>query len=219
MKKGQRLLHPGYARALRLIVNGGATWRTLAADGAGMNRMSAQRLMRSFHATGLTHIVGWQVESDARARAPIYAIGTGPDVPWPGGERRSRRVKIPIELLTFINAVKALQEDHLNGLQLSEQSGYSPRTARDVIRSLRKNKLVHIAGHQDRLRAGPGYPLYTWAPGRPDKPKPVPPSAREHWTKYNRMRSARRMQAAQMRAIVLAAPMDRRTSAAGLAVA
>lgn len=210
--KGQRIMGAGYAKALRVIVDGGATWREVGAA-VGVERITAQTLCRGFHRQQLTHISAWKVgEGDARNRAPIYAFGPGEDVPWPAGDRPVMNKRTPPELLAFCALVKELMLDAYHGKGMADTIGGTPRTVRNHIRELHKLKLAYIAGYDDRSVAGTGYPLFAWGPGKSDKPKPKPIPKRELWNHHNAVRSARRKQSKVLHGLVTGRSLDGRSN-------
>lgn len=207
---GSRLMGAGYARALGLIVRHGATWALLA-EGLNVARISAQRLAHAFHDAGLCHIAEFKViGKDTRARTPVYVFGAGVDAEWPGGSRARKRRPLPVELLTFCNGIKALMQGSFHGKAFAEVSGLSPRTARDVLRALRAEKLIYIESYSEHATGGDGFPCFAWGPGVDDKPKRKPQSKRSLWMKHNRIKAERLAHARMLQTMVLAKPLDGR---------
>ncbi len=168
----------GYAKILRMLVDGRVTWRHLADGLQVARRESSHTILYGLRAAGMAHIAGWEMDGDARSRRPAFAFGPGPDVPWPGGERHRSRKAPPSELLAFIVAVRSLMDEPRHGKGLAKLTGQAPSTARRVIKALHAERLVYIDHYDDRERAGAGYPLYAWGPGEPDAKKPRPQSNR-----------------------------------------
>lgn len=202
-KPGQRLLHSGYVPALALLVAGPVKWTDLC-TALGWSRGTVQRLLHCLHAQGLTYIHSYGISgADRRSRCPIYAFGSEPDAPNPSPPRPRRETRPPpIEALTFCHAIKALMAEPHHGRGLSDATGLSPRTAQQLIRTLRAAGLIYIAEYQPRPTAGNGYPLFSWGPGMPDKRKPAPVSKRKLWVKHNAIRSRRNEQAKLLRLMV-----------------
>ena len=194
MKKGQRLLYAGYSGVLRTIVNGDATWHTVEAA-HDINRTTAQRICHGLHDSGLMHIERWINHGPtARSRCPVYAFGAGEDAPCPSTPRPRHRRAPPIELLTFINAIKALLAEPHHGLGLSNACGLYPRSTRALLAVLRKHRLIYIDHHEQRERAGAGVPMWAWGVDKKNKAKPKPMTRRELWEKHNAIAAEKRRQ-------------------------
>lgn len=208
---GQRLTTTGYAQALRLLVDGEATWCSLAAD-LGVTRATAQRVCAAFHRHGLTHVVRWQaVGKDARSLRPVYAFGAGADALRAAPDkRRSATQRTPSELLTFCAAVQLLSEDSYHGAGLAAATGIGAPSSRRLLRALREHKLIYVESHQERRNAGTGYPLWTWGPDHKDRAKPKPKSKTELWTNHNAKRASHRQHAVLMHGIVNGVSLDGR---------
>ena len=80
-----RLSLAGYAKLLKVVVRGGATWRSVSKK-TGARRLSVQRILHYWNDVGLIHVRGWEIPGGVmQARCPIYKFGPGVNVPWPGG--------------------------------------------------------------------------------------------------------------------------------------
>lgn len=210
---GSRILHPGYAKALKMIVFGGATWAQIAAA-LDVNRLTAQRLVRCFHQAGMAHISGWAIDGPtAKSRKQVYSFGPGVDVLWPGGERPKRPLRMPVELLTFCHAIKALQADLHHGSSLAAETGMGMRNARGLLRALHECRLIYIADFEARRIGGTGAAMYAWGPRKKDKQKPVPATKQERWTANNARRAIKAHALRLSHAVVKGFPMDKRTAA------
>lgn len=191
---GARLLYVGYAGILRTVVDGGATWQEVS-EAHNLSRLSSQRTLRHLADAGVIHEAAWeQFATERRTTWTLrYRIGKGPELPWPGeGNRPARRPqKAPVELLTFVHAVRALQDDSYYGLSLAEAVGIWPWTANQLLRRMHELRLVHIDDYLLRANRGLGPPTYTWGVDQKDKPKPRPRTAKENWDHWNKARSAR----------------------------
>lgn len=213
---GSRLHWSGYAKIMRLLVDGQVSWPTVNEACNIERRETTHRILYKLRASGLAHIAAWEMDNgDARSRRPAFTFGPGVDVPRPGGERyRGRGTPAP-EMLAFIVAVRALQDEPLHGKGLADLTGQIPRTARNLLKALHAERLVHIDHYQDRGRFGAGAPLYAWAPGEPDAKKPRPQTLKALWTKRNNYRATRNATARVMRAL---AGSSLRSSCDGLGV-
>lgn len=172
--RGERLTSAGYAKMLAAVVFGGATWREMAAA-VDCERSSAQHIARGMHKQGLTHIAEWIVPEGktARSRAPRYEFGPGVDAQWPAGDFPIRKpYRTRPDMIAFAECVKELMLAGHHGKGLAEVIGIDARAARGIIKGLHAAKLVHIMAYEIRDAAGAGAPIYTWAPGEKDEPKP-----------------------------------------------
>lgn len=187
----------GYATVLRLVVDHpGSTWLDIA-DRANCGRVSVQTMLHHLVDAEILHEAAW-AQRRVNVRSvwmPTYAIGEGgPLLSWPGeGERKRRkRTPPPVELLTFIHAVRALQADSHGRASLAEVTGLSPRTAGNLLRQMHALRLIYIDEYPPRPVNGPCYPVYTWGIDMKDAKRPAPISKRELWTQWNRIRTQRR---------------------------
>lgn len=192
--RGQRLLHSGYARLLRTIVDAHVIWRDLH-EMHGLARQSAQRILHVWHDLGFVHVDSWRVVSfgGRRQTTPVYAFGPGASAPWTGKATAPRRkpAKPPVELLTFVRAIEALQGDHLHGTELADTVGIAPRTARALLRELHALGLIFKAEYQALWHGGHGHPLFAWGPGRKDRARPKPQPRRVLWARADAIKRAR----------------------------
>lgn len=195
-KPGNRLLWSGYARILRMLVDGQTSRLDVMADPSlCARRESASLILHQFHDSGLSHRCGWLVPGgqSARARVPVYRFGPGEDEPWPGeGQPRRRKHKVAVEMMSFLAAVRALMEDSHHGRGLAEAVGLHPKTSVKIIRELRAQRLVRISDYIARSIGGWGYPLYGWGPDKTDKRKPPPIPKPVIWAKHNQLRAEAR---------------------------
>ena len=193
--QGQRLMCKGYADVLRAIVNG-ATGIDVS-EQADLGRMSAQKTVNRLCDAGLIHESEWtqRLVSKRMQWMPIYRFGPGGALPdWPGEGLRKPRARgpVPVELLTFINAVKALQLESYNRKGLAEVTGLNPRTAGDLIRRLHELRLIFIDDYDQRPNGSYGYPTYTWGVNQKDRVKPAPIPKPVLWERWNKERAARK---------------------------
>lgn len=191
--RGQRLLYAGYAEVLKLVVDGSATWQSIAAA-LSLGRSGAQGLLNRMVDACLIHEAAWQpVHTYRTTYTPIYAFGEGTTLAWPGkGKRPMRRLRpAPVELLTFITAIKALQSDTYNAVRLAEQTGMGKRSAQRLLKKLHALRLIFIDEFEERPQGGHGYPLYAWGPNRADMTKPAPMDKRLLSTAWARVNYAR----------------------------
>lgn len=210
---GNRIMSKGYATALRVIYDGFATWATVAAR-LNIGRLTSQRLCRAFCDQGLCHVIAYVRSGDARGpTTALYAFGPGKNAPRPRGGTDQMPRAPGIELLTFCNAIKELTLGSHNGKTIAEAVGYSPRTARDTLRALKAERLIHVDGFPPMATGGDGYPTYTWGPDKPDVRKRAPQPAHVLWARGNAVKKEKLAQARLMRAMVLAKPLDGRSCA------
>lgn len=201
-KGGARLLAPGYATLLRLMIaQGPLTWRE-AADQLDIMRGTAIDILRAFERFGLAHVVEWVPVADRRRTTllPAYRAGEGESAPHPGFANGSvykapKPQRVRVELQAFSNAVRALQHDTHHGRSLAAEVGVQPTTARKIIAALRAVNLAYVAEYQPRANGGFGYPLWAFGVDLPNKVKPKPAPRRELWNKHNRIKAERRRQA------------------------
>lgn len=202
---GQRVLHAGYVKALRAVVDGGASWHKVA-EAVGINRTSAQRIVSAFARFGIAHIGRYEQHAHGNGYrwTPIYAFGEGEAPPWPGSgaARFGRTGRPPVELLTFCSAVQALIDEQQTVKSLVESSGMSSRTASRLIAALRGARLCFVEAYMLRDNGGLGHPLHRFGIDRADKPKRKPASPRELWTRQNAIVKRRRAEARLLRAMV-----------------
>ncbi len=211
--RNERLHGPGYAKALRLLVDGERTWRDMAAA-LNVNRNTSAKVLHGFHRQGLAHIVRYDGLKFGRrvTWTPVYAYGPGPEIISPS--IRKKAAATPVELLTFCQTVLALQSDSWHKLGLSRHVGASTRSTSVAIESLRALRLVVIDDWFIRPKAGAGHPLYAWGVDGVDAVKPKPMSRRKLWRRNNQVRSDRRREQRLLRAMVCASAIDRRTACA-----
>ena len=102
-----RLSLAGYAKLLKVVVRGGATWRSVSKK-TGARRLSVQRILHYWNDVGLIHVRGWEIPGGVmQARCPIYKFGPGVNVPWPGG-MLPRKTQVRADLTMFTAVVRAL---------------------------------------------------------------------------------------------------------------
>lgn len=211
---GNRIMGKGYARALRVVFNGFATWKTIAAD-LNLGRRTAQDLCGAFCDAGLAHVLTYvRATGNARTAATaIYAFGPGTDAIRPPGGTVRKPGPLPVELLTFCNGVKDLMVASHNGKTFSDAVGYSHRTGREVLRALKAEALIHIDGYTPHATGGDGYPTYTWGPDQADVRKRAPQPAHVLWARGNAVKKEKLAHTRLLRAMVLAKPIDGRSCA------
>ena len=201
---GQRMLHCGYADILRLIINkaGNATWRDVAVS-MGTGRASSQNTLRWLAYFGVVQVAGWtHCEGyDKRVIVPRYGFGLDGHTPHPGYTKGKGSPTnpadrpggtLPVELMTFCNAIKALQADSFHAKGLASEVGMSARTAQVFVRHLRGLKLLHAVEYEVRTHGGVGFPYFAFGVDKKDKPKPAPLTKQEIWTRHNANKAARR---------------------------
>lgn len=202
---GQRVLYAGYCKALRAVVDGGASWHKIA-DVVGVNRTTAQRITSAFARAGIAHIGRYEriAYGHRRRWTPIYVFGPGEAPPWPGegAARFGRSGPPPIELMTFCNAIQALIDEQQTVKSLVESSGLSSRTASRLIAALRGVSLCFIESYALRDNGGLGHPLHRFGIDRNDKAKRKPASSLELWRRRNEIVKRRRAEAALLRKMV-----------------
>lgn len=213
---GNRALGPGYAQALRTIIDGGATWHEVAAR-VGVGLKCARAMCRGFCVQGLVHVAEWrQVQSGTKRRwTPVYAPGLGQDAAPPVAIREKRSIT-RAELRGFCDLVKALQMDSWHGKGLAEFLGQSVKPVRRTLRALHELRLVRVDDYMHRARAGRRPPLYAWGIDEADAPKPRRKTAREAWTRSNQLQSARLAQAKLLHGMVRGVNLIVRSRRAGV---
>lgn len=216
MKGRVRIGQAGYAACLKTIAFGGgqATWKTVA-EANSLSRQTARDFCHALNDLRVIHIAGWErTGQDNRSRVAAYAIGDEPDAPYPGTARRPRKSHRTgsVEIITFANAIKALQSDHHHGVSLSDATGLYPRAARNLLRALHQAKLVYVAEYQDRKSAGCGAAMYAFGVNQRDTKKPAPIPQVELNRRWNEVKKRLRADTKLMRGLVTGANGDRRTS-------
>jgi hypothetical protein len=212
---GKRMLGPGYAHALRQFA-GPVSWLDLA-ERCDVSRATAQSIVHAFRRHGLVHVVEWKRVKPGKAQrlTPVCILGAGEDVPHPGVQRAGSSKPTPPELLTFCLMVKAMQADNYHGAGLANLFGIRPKTARGILKALHRSEpgapnIVAVMDYDHRPRSGPGYPLYGYAPGENDMPKPRRQTKRELWTRHNAQAASRRDTVKLLHAMVRGVSLDGR---------
>lgn len=213
---GDRLLGPGYAEALRVFVEGPATWREVMAR-CGTNRATTQSVCHAFRRQRLTHIARWsKLPGKGQQWTPVYELGEGVNVPHPLGMPQAK-APTPYELLAFCELIHALQFDSWHCKGVSAHLGQCERTVRRTLRALHALRLIHIDDYIHRSYGGLGAGLFTWGPDEPDLKKPAPKTKRQVWEKSNAIHSGRRQQVMLMHGLVHGVSLDgRRNKAANV---
>lgn len=210
------MLAQGYALALRVIADGGATWHEVSAR-IGVGRVGTQAIVNGLLRQGVMHVCGWRQVPCGRRRqwTAVYELGPGEDAPAPVYLRPSNAIT-PAEVRGFCDLVKALQFDSWHGKGLAQYLGQSERTVRKTLRTMHALRLIYIDDYMHRACAGSRPPLFAWGPGQRDAPKPRRRTAREVWTYHNAMRTQRRAAAATLHAIVRGVSIDGRSRSSRL---
>jgi len=174
-----RLSLAGYARILKIVVRGGATWRSVAKK-TGARRLTVQRILNYWTDVGLIHVRAWDIpDGDVRSRCPIYKFGQGTNVPWPGGSP-PHKTRVRADLTMFTAVVRALMAGPCLLIDVVDEAGISRSACTELMKLLHTTlRLVYIADYQERPKRGQGHPMYRWGPGKPDKEKRAPLSDKE----------------------------------------
>lgn len=213
-KSGNRLLGPGYAQALRVFVNGRASWLDIAAA-CGVTRGAAQALCHGMRRQKLIHVVDWYRKfSRGGGWTPIYAFGPGVNMPHPLPSFTVSQKSTPSELLAFCDLVKTMQGTAWHAKGLAVALDQCERTVRRTMKAMHALRLIHVEDFDHRKNGGYGYALYQWGPDQEDMKKPARQSKRAIWTRNNQVQAARRQQVMLMHAMVLGVSMDKRRAGA-----
>ena len=204
LRHGQRLNSRGYSTILRLIANRrnaahGATWHDLMRDGPLTTRSATTTLLRWMDHLGLIYIDQWVAIGTARTTmTPAYRLGDQASAPHPGyingkpGPATTRPAgRVPIELLTYSHAVKALQRDSHHGKSLHEACGMGLFLCRALLRKLHADRLVYIDDYYRRPNGCLGAPMYAWGVHMKDAVRPPRECPRAVWQRANAERAAR----------------------------
>lgn len=188
MAANRRIMRKGYADILCGIYFDPATVNGIAKR-HGLNRQSVGCVIRRMRDLGVVHVGAWRIEGAARIPAAVLHYGPGTDAPPPFkadgtrydySRKRSQRLKVRPELLTFCNLVKALEEPHSIN-QLAEIVGIGCHTAatRQLLNHMHAIGMVHVAEYERTAIAGKWTRLFAIGFGLPDAVKPKPMNAKE----------------------------------------
>ncbi len=187
-----RLSLAGYAKLLKVVVRGGATWRSVSKK-TGARRLSVQRILHYWNDVGLIHVRGWEIPGGVmQARCPIYKFGPGVNVPWPGG-MLPRKTQVRADLTMFTAVVRALMAGPCLLADVVEEAGISRSACAELVKLLHTDlRLIYVADYHERPQRGQGHPMYRWGPGKRDKERRAPLSAQELSRLGNRRLAAKK---------------------------
>jgi hypothetical protein len=186
----------GYAMILRGIYDQPSTKRDVAVDN-GLNRQSAEKLVRGMHALGLIHRSGWA--TTAGLDAAVFSAGPGPDASPPlnrdGTPSRHRTHTVGMarpaaELIAFASILRALDEP-TSAQGVAEKAGTNPGSTRDLLNLMHDLRMVYVADWDRRLHGGAPAALFMLGFDKPDAPRPKPVPVREIWKRYDQGRRAK----------------------------
>jgi len=206
---GNRLLGPGYAQALRVFVDGKATWRDVA-HRCGVSRAAAQSLCHGFSRQRLIHVVEWfNPPGKGQQWTPVYVFGEGPNAPPPVPVRTSK-APTKFEILGFCHLIQQLQLNAWHAKHVAAETGQCEAAVRRTMRALHALRLICIDDYAIRRNGGHGYPLWTWGVDVEDAKKPRPIPRQQAWTANNAKIRQRRKHAALVHGMVLGVSLDGR---------
>lgn len=170
--QGQRLMMAGYSKCYRALVDHAEVRPDVMAELVGIRLKTAQALLRAFDSLMLAHVVRWEETTRADGAnylVPVYTLGggTSADPPRPTiGWHTRGPAPVKVELATFAAAIGALQTGEWHRKGLAIELGITENAARNLVKSLRADKLVRISSWATR------YPMFSFGIDLPDVAKP-----------------------------------------------
>lgn len=187
----------GYATILRGIYDRPSTKRDVAID-HGLNRQSAEKLVRGMQALGLIHRSGWA--GTEGLDAAVFSAGRGVDVPRPpnrtnGLPSRHRTDTVaparpPAELIAFASILRALDEP-ISCQEVARRAGTNDSSTRELLRHMHELRMVYLADWDRRLHGGAPAALFMFGFDKPDAPRPKPEKTAVSWKRYDQGRRTR----------------------------
>jgi hypothetical protein len=155
----------GYANIMVLLDQKPRTIDELKADfGSSSNGLAI--LFRALRGR-IVRVVDWK-KSPRGPMAGIWGVGSGPDAPCPGFQRKVVTSPAKPEAVAFIALVQRLQSEPATVKELCEVSGLNATTALRVVRALRPLIYIHSWDRSTHV------PAACWAWGKErdaDRPK------------------------------------------------
>lgn len=189
-RHGHRLNSHGYASILRAVQIQPGTRDAIALTVGTAARTVSTTLWRMAD-LGLIHELEFVPNQNNKGRlVPVYAFGPGvrAEPPCAYYKHAVSKWTRKSELLAFSGVIHALLEGPQGTVDLSNLSGYSPRTVRLLIAHCRTIKLARLADWEKRVS---GAPVALWAIGnKPDAPRPRRMTNTEICRRYTKRREA-----------------------------
>ena len=155
----------------------------------GVNRQNMMDIVRGLHHHGMIHVSDWFKPGHHGGHwREVWSAGPSDDVPRPLGFRGrvvgSRRAPhtFRAELHHFSLLVQALEEGQ-SAPSLVELIGLGRDSTSLVIKHMKALQVIHIAAWES-TRFGLPLPVYRMGLTMRDKPRPKPPTKREHNQRY-----------------------------------
>jgi hypothetical protein len=214
---------PGYLRMLAHAVHKEPLSLPVLGAVFGFHRDSADDILNSFHAAGLTYISGWYRAADRGPHMPEFSMRLGDEAPapYPGGRQRRRaQHRARAETIVLRSFIEALRAGPMTVRDLVEHTGLCRGTVQTLVKLACALKLAYVAEWppSTHLIVGPRMPAYSFGINRKPVAKPLPIPRDELYRRYYEHIKQRRKQASTLRAIAGAADLGDMRRLSGVVV-